>query len=234
MAIGRDVVSENGDFIRTKCSRPRRFDCCSQPFGKPSITEKSAEFFRSALKNTSFGSKKNVPHKLHPVIKKVGREIYRISEAEVPYLLSSIYEDAWTLSECRSFILTWADELKSIPSSMNRKTSAWGKCHKTQSKQQREGQVSSIQKSKLMEAQRILSEWTASLKAIPEGSVCAAQDVRRVLEDVSRQWKMGQIPNMLPALDLIMWNVLQEHCVKKQQTYTVQLTSPPPHQILVH
>lgn len=58
----------------------------------------------------------------------------------------------------------------------------WGKCHKTQSKQQHEGQMSSIQKSKLMEAQRILSEWTASLKAIPEvsapPSVCVSVCVR--------------------------------------------------------
>ncbi|XP_076119131.1 uncharacterized protein LOC143100076 [Alosa pseudoharengus] len=36
-----------------------------------------------------------------------------------------------------------------------------------------------------------------------EGSVCAAEDVRCVLEDLDKQWKRGQLPNMQVGIPLV-------------------------------
>ncbi|KAG5282928.1 hypothetical protein AALO_G00036260 [Alosa alosa] len=231
MAIGRDTLSENGIVMvmrcRGGCCRPRRFDSCSQPFGKPSISERCVGVsLRFCTKSLSFQSKKNTvltTDQNKHLIKKVAKEMNRISEDKVTCLLTSINEDYMSLNECRSFILQWAAELRSIPSLKDRTTPERGQCHNTR-------QITSTQKDELMEARTILSEWAASLKSLPKGSVCAAEDVRSVLEDLGRQWKRGQLPNMLPALDFIMRSVLQEHSLK----YPVQLNSHRPHQILVH
>lgn len=214
-ATGRDIQSDNV-LIRSRCCcKLRGYDTCSQPFGKPNICEniygKCIHFIRNITRiilGLSTRWQKNVALTVNQgrhLLEELAREMNRLSEVGVPCLLTSIDKDYWSLNECCSFILRWADEVKNI--------------HPTYRKTSRSQGIQTDRQ--LREAWRILSEWAASLKSLPEGSVCPENDVLCVLDDLARRWKMGQLPNMLPALNSIMGSVLMKHYSQTQQSHPV-------------
>ncbi|XP_063069067.1 uncharacterized protein LOC134460639 [Engraulis encrasicolus] len=199
----RDVQSDHGTVFMRYEKKPPSYDCCSQPFGKPSLSCKQVGLIAYIRSNTfSFpSSKKNADLTLKlskQLLQKVAKEMNRISKPKLQCLVDSIDADYWSIEQCRSFILKWAEELKNIQTS-SRSEKQW--CE--------EKTLSANQKD-LKEAHRILYRWAASLKAVKEDSVHPSEDVRGVLEDLGREWKRGHLTNMLPAMDFIMWSVLKD------------------------
>ncbi|XP_076118582.1 uncharacterized protein LOC143099505 [Alosa pseudoharengus] len=144
-------------------------------------------------------------------LKEVATQLNRTLKVQVGSVLPSILKDHWSIDECRDAILRWADELRdplfktatklidtSSSTDVNRKKILLN----TNSKD--------LEDERFRQAQLTLQQWAEGLKALPEGSVCASEDVRCVLEDLDKQWKRGQLPNMLPALEIMRKTVLEK------------------------
>ncbi|XP_036401441.1 E3 ubiquitin-protein ligase TRIM39-like [Megalops cyprinoides] len=68
------------------------------------------------------------------------------------------------------------------------------------------------------EGQLILDRLAWSLPSLPKGSVCPEEDVSAVLQELEKQWKKRQLPNMLPVLEFIMWSLIQDQAQQKLQS----------------
>ncbi|KAG7463519.1 hypothetical protein MATL_G00177350 [Megalops atlanticus] len=170
----------------------------SQPFIKPklSLNQKPQSAPRSAVEEPqSLDESKRI-------IRNLALQLDRVSQHKSRAVLSSVTEDSCSLWECQHFILQWAEELRNLP--QRQQVTARTKQEKF------EHPCSPAQKQKLKEAQLILDQWAWSLQSLPKGSVCPGEDVSTVLQELEKQWKKGQLPNMLPVLEFIMWSLIQD------------------------
>ncbi|KAG5282929.1 hypothetical protein AALO_G00036270 [Alosa alosa] len=207
--------------------KPCQHDTCSQPFGKPNLCCQKADHKRCAqgeklykglktfLQRTLHISTRSKSHKVETleeskaIIRELAAQLGRVSQCG-ENLQSSSVDDSYSLAECRLFILQWAKELDSLPqvSGPVELCESWEQYEEVEKTHPEQAD------RRLKTAQKLLSIWASELEERPQGSVCAAEDVRSVLEDLGRRWKRGQLPNMLPALDFIMWSVLQDKPLK--------------------
>ncbi|XP_063070468.1 E3 ubiquitin-protein ligase TRIM69-like [Engraulis encrasicolus] len=121
-------------------------------------------------------------------------------------LLSSLEGDSYSLEECRLFILQWAKELNNL----SQLCGAPDVCESWEQYEEKKETHPEEADRRLKAAQKLLSSWATQLDTQPQDSVHPSEDVRVVLEDLGRQWKRGHLANMLPAMDFIMWSVLQD------------------------
>lgn len=203
----------------------------SQPFGKPSLGIVTTDSNVCALKEKKGvriykAVKSFFQRSLHISTRSKGHQVESVDESKAlirdlaahfgrvtqngECLQTSSVDESYSLAECQLFILQWAKELNSLPkfSGPGELCESWEEYKEVEQKHPEEAE------RRLKEAQKLLSIWALELEAKPQGSVCPEKDVRCVLEDLGRKWKRGQLPNMLPALDFLMWSVLQEQPAK--------------------
>ncbi|XP_031434362.1 uncharacterized protein LOC105895686 [Clupea harengus] len=190
----------------------------SQPFLKPTmslfevIVCKLRKFtlFRRLRTEVCSSQQNNVSDK--GAVKEVALQLNRTLKGQAVSLLPSILSDHWSIDDCRDAILRWADELQHLQLKAEQ-TQAEPNTSSSTAAERRMVSASSSpndrEEERLREAQLTLKQWANSLKALPEGSVSLGTDVGGVLEDLDKQWRRGQLPNMLPALEVIVRSVMQ-------------------------
>ncbi|KAG7467272.1 hypothetical protein MATL_G00151710 [Megalops atlanticus] len=217
-----------GSFGKHQGKKILSYDCWSQPFGKPILSpaqkmgprketflQKPFLSLKKLLKNPFAQSSISVrePQSLDEcksIIRELALRLKKVSQYE-EHLPNGSEED-YTVAQGQQFVLQWADELRNQPQcSVGRrlktnKPGVW----RTGEKQEATKPLASAEEKRLKEGQNILSEWAWSLKALPQKSVCPGEDVCAVLQELGRQWKRGQLPNILPVMEFIMWSVIRE------------------------
>lgn len=118
---------------------------------------------------------------------------------------SSVLENIWSLDDvwptplCRAFILQWASMLESKKRPMQ--TDGWPE--KDEGKQPDLTIELDLQQSKTL-----LLNWIKDLRAQPEQSVWPGEAVVKVLEDLQSGWRWARVPNLLAAMELVMWTLM--------------------------
>ncbi|XP_071390492.1 E3 ubiquitin-protein ligase TRIM39-like isoform X2 [Centroberyx affinis] len=148
------------------------------------------------------------------IIRELAAELDRIVQTRKPSLLTKVTADGSCLEEQQEFILQWAEDI------MQQETAGGGICSSTTDHHQMKEEVkeSDQQKAdeeqKLEGARKVLSGWAWSLKQTQQDSVCLDEDVCEVVQDLEKQWKRGQLVNMLPVMDFIIWSLLHPETQK--------------------
>ncbi|XP_004071581.1 butyrophilin subfamily 3 member A1 isoform X1 [Oryzias latipes] len=110
-------------------------------------------------------------------------------------------DDIWPTSLCRIFILQWANMLESKKRPMQ--TDDW--TEKTEEKQ-----LDFINVEEVQIAKTVIYNWIKDLRAQPEQSVWPGEPVAKVLEDLESSWRWGRFPNLLTAMELVMWTLMSQ------------------------
>ncbi|MBN3310809.1 E3 ubiquitin-protein ligase TRIM7 [Amia ocellicauda] len=147
------------------------------------------------------------------IIRNLASELNRVSKHCAVLSRACESEDTISLEECREFILEWAEGLRNMAQVSAGKNPSNKSAEPKSAEQQEQAAASPstpTQEPTLKDSQHILSEWAKSLGSRPKGSVCPGRDVAQVLQELGGQWKTGQLPNILPVLEFIMWSVIKE------------------------
>ncbi|XP_061740390.1 butyrophilin subfamily 1 member A1 [Nerophis ophidion] len=108
-------------------------------------------------------------------------------------------DDIWPSSLCRVFILEWASMLETKRRPVQ--TDGWpGNMDRQQ--WDPDNQLD-LQKAKLD-----LLDWAKDWRTQPEQSVLTGKGVAKVLEDLRLAWRWGQVPNLLNAMEMVMWTLM--------------------------
>lgn len=108
-------------------------------------------------------------------------------------------DDIWPTPLCRSFVLQWASMLDSKRRPMQ--TDGWPEMNKSK-------QPDLIDVNDLQKAKNEILTWVKDLRAQPEQSVWPGEPVAKVLEDMQSAWRWGRAPNLLTAMELVMWTLM--------------------------
>ncbi|CAJ1076918.1 butyrophilin-like protein 9 [Xyrichtys novacula] len=108
-------------------------------------------------------------------------------------------DDTWSSSLCRLFILQWAAMLESKKRPMQ--TDGWPEIDEVK-------HPDAISEQDLQQAKTVILTWLKDLRAQPEQSVWPGEPVAKVLEDLQSAWRWGRAPNLLTALELVMWTLM--------------------------
>ncbi|XP_071768045.1 butyrophilin subfamily 3 member A1 [Centroberyx gerrardi] len=110
-------------------------------------------------------------------------------------------DDTWPTPLCRAFILEWASMLESKKRPMQ--TDGWPE--KDEGKQQ-----DLATEQDLQQAKTVIFNWIKDLRAQPEQSVWPGEPVAKALEDLQSAWRWGRVPNLLTAMELVMWTLMSQ------------------------
>lgn len=108
-------------------------------------------------------------------------------------------DDDWPTPLCRAFIVQWASMLESKKRPMQ--TDGWPE--KNESKQ-----PNVINEQDLLQAKTVLLNWMKDVRAQPEQSVWPGEPIVKVLGDLQSSWRWGRVPNLLAAMELVMWTLV--------------------------
>ncbi|KAM3597600.1 uncharacterized protein V6R79_006698 [Siganus canaliculatus] len=108
-------------------------------------------------------------------------------------------DDTWPTSLCRAFILQWASMLESKNRPMQ--TDGWPEMDKGKQSHLR-------QEEELLYAKAVILTWIKDLRAQPEQSVWPGEPVVKALEDLQSAWRWSRAPNLLAAMELVMWTLM--------------------------
>ncbi|XP_036069218.1 tripartite motif-containing protein 6 isoform X2 [Oryzias melastigma] len=127
-------------------------------------------------------------------------ELKRVCQRSV--VLEHIFnqDDTWPTSLCRIFTLQWANMLES---KRPMQTDGWPE--KTE-----ESQLDFMNVEEVQKAKTIIYNWIQDLRAQPEQSVWPGEPVAKVLEDLESAWRWGRFPNLLTAMELVMWTLMSQ------------------------
>uniref|UniRef100_A0A3P9Q1N1 Zgc:194990 n=1 Tax=Poecilia reticulata TaxID=8081 RepID=A0A3P9Q1N1_POERE len=138
-------------------------------------------------------------------IMELGRELNRICQRS--NILSHIWtgEDIWPASVCRDFIVDWAAILE--------KRVQYEKPEKRDWKGHLLCMLESEGEYDMGPYRRVILDWTREIKSraqvnVHKPPVWPGEPVLMMLDDLEFQWKRGRLPNLLPAVELIMLAVL--------------------------
>ncbi|KAJ8389174.1 hypothetical protein AAFF_G00123800 [Aldrovandia affinis] len=106
-------------------------------------------------------------------------------------------EDVWPPRVCQAFILDWASQLGS-------QTKGWP------DKRDRSELLENWSQQDMERAEMTILEWSRELRTQPELSVWPGESVVVTLDDIEAQWKKGRMPNLVSAMELVIWAVLTE------------------------
>uniref|UniRef100_A0A3Q2CSE2 Butyrophilin subfamily 1 member A1-like n=1 Tax=Cyprinodon variegatus TaxID=28743 RepID=A0A3Q2CSE2_CYPVA len=139
-------------------------------------------------------------------IMELGRELNRICQRS--NILSHIWtgEDIWSASICRDFIVDWAAVLEKrvqVPYQYEKPAKRDWKGHLL-CMLESEGEYD------MGPYKRVIMDWTREIKSRAQvnAPVWPGEPVLMMLDDLEFQWKRGRLPNLLPAMELIMLAVL--------------------------
>ncbi|CAB1342100.1 unnamed protein product [Coregonus sp. 'balchen'] len=165
-------------------------------------------------------------------IVELARDLNRVCQRSE--VLENIWklEDIWPTPLCRAFILEWASLLESKKRPMQ--SDGW-----PEKREWREQDLFSEQD--MENAKRTIINWTNDLRAQPEQSVWPGEAVAQVLEDLQAAWRSRHMPNLLTAMELIMWVLLtqgldkeaipQQWLIWKQRTQKIGAARYIPHSV---
>uniref|UniRef100_A0A3B3XZ73 B30.2/SPRY domain-containing protein n=1 Tax=Poecilia mexicana TaxID=48701 RepID=A0A3B3XZ73_9TELE len=138
-------------------------------------------------------------------IMELGRELNRICQRS--NILSHIWtgEDIWPASVSRDFIVDWAAILE--------KRVQYEKPEKRDWKGHLLCMLESEGEYDMGPYRRVILDWTREIKSRAQVNahkppVWPGEPVLMMLDDLEFQWKRGRLPNLLPAVELIMLAVL--------------------------
>ncbi|XP_048049746.1 uncharacterized protein zgc:113314 isoform X2 [Megalobrama amblycephala] len=200
---GQDVMST----WETNVSWKIQYDCTSEPFTKPTLSStlinRMTTFTLGSKKQSiTLDTFKHIIGDLATQLERVTTKVFRQSEAY------SVVDDL-SLEECKVFTDRWSEELKCLRSKYR---SHLGKISNVERfRRSLEGlNIREDQFQKLTEAQKDFLWFIHILKSLPKSSVCQEGCARVELLNFYRQWKKGQLINMLPIIDFIMKTLLKE------------------------
>ncbi|XP_067101381.1 erythroid membrane-associated protein [Osmerus mordax] len=126
-------------------------------------------------------------------------------------------EDSWPPAVCRDFIVQWASVLENRVQTRVIHTEL-----QTERPEKRDwrGHLLCMLETggeyDMGPHKRVIMDWTRELKSRPEPSVWPGEPVLMMMDDLEFQWRRGRLPNLLPAMELVMWTLLNAHCPDKE------------------
>uniref|UniRef100_A0A8C8IK49 B30.2/SPRY domain-containing protein n=1 Tax=Oncorhynchus tshawytscha TaxID=74940 RepID=A0A8C8IK49_ONCTS len=166
-------------------------------------------------------------------IVELARDLNRVCQRSE--VLGNIWklEDIWPTPLCRAFILEWASLLES-KQKRPMQSDGW-----PEESEWREQDLFS--ENEMENAKRTIINWTKDLRAQPEQSVWPGEAVAQVLEDLQAAWRSRNMPNLLTAMELLMWVLLtqgldkeaipQQWLIWKQRTQKIGAARYIPHSV---
>ncbi|XP_026127750.1 uncharacterized protein zgc:113314 isoform X3 [Carassius auratus] len=188
---GRDVMSTWK--TKTSCETVQiEYDRTSEPFIKPELS--------TTIKQNNLD--------IFKIIKDLATQLNRVTAKVSGKPQSFKVVDDLGLDECKGFIFRWSKELKCLKSKYKNNM----------------GKISTVEKFRSLEALNIKTHQDQSLKnalkdfqwlihilqSLPKYSVCQEGHAGVELLNLYRQWKKGQLINMLPIMDFTMKTLLKE------------------------
>ncbi|XP_056153652.1 uncharacterized protein zgc:194990 [Lampris incognitus] len=150
-------------------------------------------------------------------IMELARELNRVCQRS--YVLAHIWtsEDTWPANVCRDFIVEWAAvvEKKVQP----RTVPVEYQCEKPGKKDWKGHLLSMLESGgeyDMGQYKRIIMDWTRETRSRPEPTIWPGEPVLMMLDDLEFQWKRGRLPNLLPAMELVMLVVLNADSPDKE------------------
>ncbi|XP_029584046.1 butyrophilin subfamily 1 member A1 isoform X1 [Salmo trutta] len=166
-------------------------------------------------------------------IVELARDLNRVCQRSE--VLGNIWklEDIWPTPLCRAFILEWASLLES---KQKRPMQSDGWPEESELREQ-----DLFSENDMENAKRTIINWTKDLRAQPEQSVWPGEAVAQVLEDLQAAWRSHHMPNLLTAMELLMWVLLtqgldkeaipQQWLIWKQRTQKIGAARYIPHSV---
>ncbi|KAM6905452.1 butyrophilin subfamily 3 member A3 [Xenentodon cancila] len=132
-------------------------------------------------------------------IVELARDLNRVCQrsAVLEYIWNQ--EDVWPTPLCRVFILQWACMLESKKRTMQ--TDGWPEMDESKLHDL-------INVQDLSQAKNVVLNWVKDLRAQPEQTVWPGEPVAKVLEDLQSAWRWGRAPNLITAMELVMWTLI--------------------------
>ncbi|KAJ8399734.1 hypothetical protein AAFF_G00408390 [Aldrovandia affinis] len=170
-------------------------------------------------------------------IMELARELNRVCQRSD--VLGHIWtcEDTWPPLVCRAFILEWGSMLESKERPMQ--TDGWPE--KRDWKRQLMDMLEQGSEQEIESSKRIILDWTRELKTKPDRSVWPGEPVVLMLDDLETQWRKGRLPNLLSAMELLIWAVLreaqdkeiipQQWLIRKQRNQNIDAAKYIPHSV---
>ncbi|KAJ8264148.1 hypothetical protein GJAV_G00145780 [Gymnothorax javanicus] len=143
-------------------------------------------------------------------VMELARELNRVCQKSDVLRRIWTCEDTWSPLVCRAFILEWGSALENKERPMQRDGWPGKRDWKRQLLDMLEQSEQDIETSK-----RIILDWTRELKMKADRSIWPGEPVLLMLDDLETQWRKGRLPNLQPAMELLMWAVLEEAEEKK-------------------
>ncbi|XP_034426974.1 erythroid membrane-associated protein [Hippoglossus hippoglossus] len=187
--------------------------------------------------------KKELPLESQLFIMELARELNKICQRS--NVLSHIWtsEDIWQPSVCRDFIVEWAAVLEKRV--QPRVILSDYQCEKPEKKDWKGhllGMLEAGGECDMGPHKRVIMDWTRGIKSRPQPTVWPGEPVLMMLDDLEFQWKRGRLPNLLPAMELVMLSVLnadspvkedvtKQWLVRKQRSQSTDAVRYIPHSV---
>ncbi|XP_037610810.1 butyrophilin subfamily 1 member A1 [Sebastes umbrosus] len=176
-------------------------------------------------------------------IMELARELNKICQRS--NILSHIWtsEDIWLAGVCRDFIVEWAAVLEKRV--QPRIILSEYHCEKPEKKDWK-GHLLCILEAggecDMGPHKRVIMDWTREIKSRPQPTVWPGEPVLMMLDDLEFQWKRGRLPNLLPAMELVMLAVMnadspvkedvtKQWLVSKQRSQNIDAARYIPHSV---
>ncbi|CAB1449042.1 unnamed protein product [Pleuronectes platessa] len=173
----------------------------------------------------------------------LARELNKICQRS--NILSHIWtgEDIWQPSVCRDFIVEWAAVLEKRV--QPRVILSDYQCEKPEKKNWKGHLLCMLEaggECDMGPHKRVIMDWTRGIKSRPQPTVWPGEPVLMMLDDLEFQWKRGRLPNLLPAMELVMLSVLnadspvkedvtKQWLVRKQRSQSTDAVRYIPHSV---
>ncbi|XP_058477917.1 butyrophilin subfamily 1 member A1 isoform X1 [Solea solea] len=142
-------------------------------------------------------------------IMELARELNKICQRSI--VLSHIWtsEDIWSASLCREFIMEWAGVLeKRVQPRIVTSVYQYEKPEKKDWKGHFLCMLEAGGECDMGPYKRVIMDWIWEIKSRPQPTVWPGEPVLMMLDDLEFQWKRGRLPNLLPAMELVLLAVL--------------------------
>ncbi|XP_034050307.1 E3 ubiquitin-protein ligase TRIM21 isoform X2 [Thalassophryne amazonica] len=126
-------------------------------------------------------------------------------------VLSHIWtsEDLWPAGTCRDFIVDWSAVLEKI---VQPRIGPMEPQHERPEKRDWKGHLLHMLEAAgecdMLPHKRVIMEWTREIKSRSKPTIWPGEHVLMMLADLEFQWKRGCLPDLLPAVELIMLAIL--------------------------
>ncbi|KAJ3607774.1 hypothetical protein NHX12_024825 [Muraenolepis orangiensis] len=176
-------------------------------------------------------------------VMELARELNKVCQRSL--VLSHIWtgEDKWPPTACRDFIVEWAAEVQKRAQPRLIETECqYEKTEKRDWKGHLLCMLESGGEYEMAPHKRVIMDWAQDIKSRPEASIWPGEPVLMMLDDLEFQWKRGRLPNLLPAMELVMLALLNAHSpekedvtkqwlVRKQRTQRIDAARYIPHSV---